>query len=227
MVAKADVFIQNLAPGAAASASAWGRRRLTSQYPRLIYCSVSGYGEDGSLSRSQSLRSADSGRERITGDQRHARGIGAGRDFRMRHCGGRDGSMARFCARSTRVSAAGKGRALEVSLFHTLADWMNVPYLQARYGGQAAPARRRQTSHHRALWRFSLRGRQAGDPFDPKRARMGAAVRPSARRLGGSGGPIRCFATNNARVANRPALDATGRRRLWGGGRVAGGDGAT
>jgi len=31
----------------------------------------------------------------------------------------------------------GEGRFSEVSLFHTLADWMNVPYLQTRYGGQA------------------------------------------------------------------------------------------
>ncbi|MDR7127496.1 CoA transferase [Pseudotabrizicola sp. 4114] len=35
---------------------------------------------------------------------------------------------------------AGEGRAVEVSLFHTMADWMNVPYLQTRYGG-TAPAR--------------------------------------------------------------------------------------
>ena len=34
----------------------------------------------------------------------------------------------------------GQGRAIEVSLFHTMADWMNVPYLQTRYGGKA-PAR--------------------------------------------------------------------------------------
>ncbi|MEY4304184.1 MAG: hypothetical protein RIT52_359, partial [Pseudomonadota bacterium] len=31
----------------------------------------------------------------------------------------------------------GRGRVIEVSLFHTMADWMNVPYLQTRYGGVA------------------------------------------------------------------------------------------
>src|SRR5690606_9277594 len=34
-------------------------------------------------------------------------------------------------------SRTGQGRAIEVSLFHALADWMNVPYLQYRYGGKA------------------------------------------------------------------------------------------
>ena len=33
----------------------------------------------------------------------------------------------------------GKGCAIEVSLVHTMADWMNVPYLQTRYGGTAPP----------------------------------------------------------------------------------------
>src|SRR5262249_13181612 len=46
MIAKADVFIQNLAPGAA-SRLGLDMEELRKKYPRLITCSVSGYGEDG------------------------------------------------------------------------------------------------------------------------------------------------------------------------------------
>ncbi len=46
MIARADVFIQNLAPGAAARLGL-AAKILTTRYRRLIYCSVSGYGEDG------------------------------------------------------------------------------------------------------------------------------------------------------------------------------------
>ena len=46
MTEKADVFIQNLAPGAAARLGL-GAEALTGRFPRLIYCSISGYGEDG------------------------------------------------------------------------------------------------------------------------------------------------------------------------------------
>ena len=46
MIDQADVFIQNLAPGAAARLG-FGSETLCARYPRLIYCSISGYGEDG------------------------------------------------------------------------------------------------------------------------------------------------------------------------------------
>ena len=39
----------------------------------------------------------------------------------------------------------GQGRSIEVSLFHALADWMNVPYLQHQYGGRKI---RRPGLHH-------------------------------------------------------------------------------
>ena len=46
MIARADVFIQNLAPGAAGRAG-FGSQDLRARHPRLITCDISGYGEDG------------------------------------------------------------------------------------------------------------------------------------------------------------------------------------
>ena len=46
LVAMADVFVQNLAPGAAGRLG-FGAEELRGEHPRLVYCSVSGYGEDG------------------------------------------------------------------------------------------------------------------------------------------------------------------------------------
>src|ERR671916_1572223 len=46
LVARADVFVQNLAPGAAGRLG-FGAEGLREEHPRLMYCSISGYGEDG------------------------------------------------------------------------------------------------------------------------------------------------------------------------------------
>jgi itaconate CoA-transferase len=46
LVARADVFVQNLAPGAAGRLG-FGAEKLREEHPRLVYCSISGYGEDG------------------------------------------------------------------------------------------------------------------------------------------------------------------------------------
>ena len=45
-----------------------------------------------------------------------------------------------FTGAALEAAGAGQGRAVEVSLFHTMADWMNVPHLQAAYGN-APPSR--------------------------------------------------------------------------------------
>ena len=46
LVARSDVFVQNLAPGSAGRLG-FGAERLRGEHPRLVYCSISGYGENG------------------------------------------------------------------------------------------------------------------------------------------------------------------------------------
>ena len=69
MLAKADVFVQNLKPGALAKLG-FPFERLRHDYPRLICCSISGYGESGPYAQRKAydmLIQAESGLASITG----------------------------------------------------------------------------------------------------------------------------------------------------------------
>ena len=132
IVAKADVLIQNFAPGAVARLG-FGAEELTRKYPRLIYCSISGYGEDGPFRDQKAydmLIQGESGLISLNGTPEGVARVGI--------------SVCDITAGMTAYSAilqallarqmTGKGRIIEVSLFHAISDWMNVPYLQTRYG---------------------------------------------------------------------------------------------
>ena len=138
MIAQADVFVQNLAPGAAARLGV-GPEPACAANPGLIYVSISGYGEDGPYRDQKAydmLIQGESGLLSVNGTPEGSARVGI--------------SVCDIAAGETAFSAilqaliarqkTGLGRAIEVSLFHTMADWMNVPYLQTRYGG-TAPAR--------------------------------------------------------------------------------------
>src|SRR5487761_2017178 len=69
MLGKADVFVQNLKPGALAKLG-FAMNRLRKDYPRLICCSISGYGESGPYAQRKAydmLIQAESGLASITG----------------------------------------------------------------------------------------------------------------------------------------------------------------
>jgi crotonobetainyl-CoA:carnitine CoA-transferase CaiB-like acyl-CoA transferase len=134
VVAEADVFIQNLAPDVATRLG-MGAAELSERYPRLIYCSISGYGEEGPYRAQKAydmLIQGESGLLAINGTAEGAARVGI--------------SVCDIAAGMTAFSAilqaliarsqTDKGRILDVSLFHSIADWMNVPYLQSRYGGR-------------------------------------------------------------------------------------------
>ena len=204
MVEKADVFIQNLAPGAAARLGL-GAEALTQKYPRLIYCSVSGYGEDGPYRDHKAydlLIQGESGLLAINGTPEEAARVGI--------------SVCDIAAGETAYGAilralyarerTGKGRAVEVSLFHTVADWMNVPYLQARYGEK--PPKRVGLKHPTIAPYGAFPcadGKQVILSIQNERewARLAAMVLGDASL---ATDPL--FSSNNARVANRPAVDA-------------------
>jgi len=100
----------------------------------------------------------------------------------------------------------GKGRAIEVSLFHVMADWMNVPYLQSRYGGKKparmglkhptiAPYGAYTCADGKAVL-ISIQNEREWAQFCAD-VLVDAAIAKDAR-----------FANNSMRVANRPALEA-------------------
>ena len=143
MVARADVFIQNLAPGAAGRLG-FGAAELRARHPELIVCSISGYGETGPYRDQKAydlLIQAESGLCAINGTPEGPARVG------VSVCdiaAGMTAFQAILQALYARERGRG-GRAIEVSLFHAMADWMNVPYLQYRYGGKAP---RRQGLQH-------------------------------------------------------------------------------
>jgi crotonobetainyl-CoA:carnitine CoA-transferase CaiB-like acyl-CoA transferase len=143
MAARADVFIQNLAPGAAARLGL-GAQTLTGRHPRLIYCSISGYGEDGPYRDHKAydlLIQGESGLLAINGTPEEPARVG----ISVCDIAAGDTAFGAILQALYARERTGKGRAIEVSLFHTLADWMNVPYLQARYGN--APPKRVGVKH--------------------------------------------------------------------------------
>jgi crotonobetainyl-CoA:carnitine CoA-transferase CaiB-like acyl-CoA transferase len=204
MVAKADVFIQNLAPGAAARLGL-GAEALTQKYPRLIYCSVSGYGEDGPYRDHKAydlLIQGESGLLAINGTPEEAARVG------ISVCDIAAGETAHGAIMRALYARerTGQGRAIEVSLFHTLSDWMNVPYLQARYGGK--PPKRVGLKHPTIApyGAFACAdGRQVMLSIQNERewVRLCAEVLEDADFAADPR-----FASNSARVANRAQTDA-------------------
>ena len=137
MIGAADVFVQNLAPGAAArlGVGADDMRRL---HPSLIYVSISGYGESGPYRDQKAydmLIQGESGLMSVNGTPEGSARVG------ISVCDIAAGETAYGAILQSLIARqrTGQGRAIEVSLFHTMADWMNVPYLQTRYGGKAPP----------------------------------------------------------------------------------------
>jgi crotonobetainyl-CoA:carnitine CoA-transferase CaiB-like acyl-CoA transferase len=133
VLSKADVFIQNLAPGAAERAGL-GSAALRRRYPRLITCNITGYGPRGpyrDMKAYDLLVQAETGLASVSGirDQPCRVGISVC-DIAC----GMSAYQAILEALYARAST-GEGRELEISLFQSLAEWMNVPYLQYRYGG--------------------------------------------------------------------------------------------
>jgi crotonobetainyl-CoA:carnitine CoA-transferase CaiB-like acyl-CoA transferase len=127
LLSKADVFIQNLAPGAAAR-SGFGSEALRAQHDRLITVDISGYGETGDYATMKAydlLVQAESGLAMVTG---HPAGPGrVGISIADIGCGmnAYTGVLEALIERKQ----TGRGKGLKVSLFDAVADWMNVPLL--------------------------------------------------------------------------------------------------
>jgi crotonobetainyl-CoA:carnitine CoA-transferase CaiB-like acyl-CoA transferase len=143
MLAKADVFIQNLMPGALERLGV-SMANLRTENPALITCDISGYGASGPFAQMKAydfLVQAEVGLAQITGAPEEPGRVG------VSICDIAAGMTAHAAILQALVAKGrtGQGRSIEVSLFHALADWMNVPYLQHQYGGRKI---RRPGLHH-------------------------------------------------------------------------------
>jgi itaconate CoA-transferase len=137
MIARADVLVQNLAPGAM-TRMGLGSADLRALYPRLITCDISGYGEDGpyrDMKAYDLLIQAESGLASVTGSPDTPSRVGVSVCDIAAGLNAHSAILQALYARQT----TGVGRSIAVSLFGGMADWMNVPYLQKRYGGSTPP----------------------------------------------------------------------------------------
>ena len=135
LIGAADVFIQNLAPGATARMGL-ASKDLRAEFPKLITCDISGYGESGPLHQLKAydlLVQAESGLVAVSGAPGPWGRIG------VSICDIAAGMNALIGIQQALLQRqrTGQGSAVEVSLFGSAAELMAVPYLQARYGGRA------------------------------------------------------------------------------------------
>jgi len=137
MLAKADVFVQNLAPGAA-ERSGLGSDALRKLYPGLICCNISGYGEQGEYRDMKAydlLVQCESGLASITGTPDAPGRVG----FSI--CDITCGAQAYTSILEALIERqhSGEGCVIEVSLFDSMAEWMAVPLLHYDYAGTIQP----------------------------------------------------------------------------------------
>ena len=132
MLAKADVFVQNLKPGAIAKLG-FAFERLRKDYPRLICCSISGYGESGPYAQRKAydmLIQAESGLASITGGPEAPARAGVSVVDIAAGMNAYEAILEALLARA-RTDA---GAAIAVSMFDAMTDWMAVPLLQHEGG---------------------------------------------------------------------------------------------
>ena len=204
ILAQADVFIQNLAPGAAARAG-FGSDALRDRHQRLITVDISGYGEGHDYADMKAydlLVQAESGLAGITG---HPAGPGR---VGVSACDIACGMAAHAGVLEALIERGrtGRGKGLKISLFDGMADWMNVPLLYFEGTGRA-PARLGLAhpsicpygafeTQDGALVLISIQNEREWQTFCAS-----FLGEPDLPRQPG-------FESNNARVANRASVDA-------------------
>ncbi len=131
MLARADVFVQNLKPGAVAKLG-FPIAELRRRRPRLICCSISGFGETGPLAQRKAydmLIQAESGLASITGTDQPSR-VGVSVVDIASGMNAYEAILGALIARQN----SGEGAELSISMFDAMADWMTVPLLQQEAG---------------------------------------------------------------------------------------------
>jgi itaconate CoA-transferase len=204
LVARADVFVQNFAPGAAERLGL-GAAQLRAAHPRLITCSISGYGPDGPYRDAKAydlLIQSEAGLVAVTGTEEApaksgipAADIGAGMY-----------AFSGILAALYERERTGVGTHVEVSLFDALVEWMGFPLYYTQ--GSGRPPRRSGTSHAAIAPYGTFR---AGDGTDvvvgiQNEREWAQFCDVVLRRPDLTTDPR--FASGARRLANRPALHA-------------------
>lgn len=202
LLARADVFVQNLAPGAA-DRLGLGAAALLGGHPRLIVCDISGYGDSGPYRDKKAydlLIQSEAGLLSVTGtpDAPSKAGVSIADIAAGMY------AYAGILSALYRRETTGQGARIEVSMLEALGEWMGFPLYYAHYGGSAPP---RTGASHATIYPYG--------PFragDGKRVMLGvqnerewaAFCEIVLERPGLAADPR--FNSNSRRDANRQAL---------------------
>ncbi|MGW6249313.1 CaiB/BaiF CoA transferase family protein [Streptomyces roseolus] len=203
LLGRADVFVQNLAPGAATrlglDATALNRR-----HPSLIPCAVTGYGSTGPWADRKAydlLVQSQTGLVSLTGTPEETARTGVSIADIAAGMYAYSGILTALFTRAT----TGVARAVEVSLFEALAEWMSQPAHYTRHGGTQPP---RMGTRHATIAPYgaftTADGRQI--LLSVQNGREWAAFCTRLLDRPELAGDPR-FATGSGRVAHREAVD--------------------
>ncbi len=143
LLESADVFIQNLAPGAT-DRLGLGAAALRQRYPRLVVCGISGYGTSGSYRDQKAydlLVQAEAGVIAVTGAEDAPAKVGVSIADIASGMYAYSGILSALLRRER----TGEGAAIEVSMLEALGEWMGFPAYYTKYSG--APPPRSGASH--------------------------------------------------------------------------------
>ena len=137
LVGKADVFLQNLAPGAVERLGL-GSQELRKKHPRLIWCGISGYGPAGPYASKKAydlLVQCEAGLLSVTGaaEAPAKAGIPAADIAAGMY------AFSSILAALVRRGRSGEGTTIDVTMLEALGEWMGFPAYYTAYGGTAPP----------------------------------------------------------------------------------------
>ena len=135
LVARADVFVQNLAPGAAERLGL-GAADLRAKHPGLIHVSISGYGPGGPYTKKKAydlLVQCEAGLVSITGSPDEPAKVG----ISVADIAAGMYAYTGVLTALLRKGRTGEGATVEISMLESLGEWMGFPMYYAWYGGQS------------------------------------------------------------------------------------------
>jgi itaconate CoA-transferase len=160
LMEKSDVFVQNLAPGAAERLGL-GAAELRARHPRLVWCGISGYGPAGPYAGKKAydlLVQCEAALLAVTGTPQAPAKAG----IPVADIAAGMYAYSSILAALLRRQRSGEGATLDITMFEALGEWMGFPAYFNAYGGTPPP---RSGAHHATIV-----------PYGPFAARDGATV---------------------------------------------------
>lgn len=203
LLQRADVFVQNLAPGAA-DRLGLGAETLRATRPELIVCNISGYGTHGPYATKKAydlLVQSEVGVVSITGPPETPSRVG----ISIADIAGGMYAYSAVLTALLRRERTGVGATIDVSLFDALAEWMGFPMYYAAYTGTEL---RRSGPNHVSIAPYGPFGTAGGQVYLAiQNSREWRRFCAEVLQRADIGDDDR-FRTNELRVQNRDALRA-------------------